>query len=218
MDYLELTAMVIATGAVGTAAFGIVEALKWTRLGLVGFARIGVTLREELMQAIAKAYGAGSETYLQGLYRQDRAAGGLPRALRQGVRVGLTAENAARLAEAVGVVVPTELQSAAQKIEQGAELGDRERSVIGRFELAVDTRIEAAIALADASYKGGMQIAASLIAIGLAFLGAATIEGGIAANWPRALLVGVAAVPIAPIAKDVAAGIKSARQAMGRPS
>ena len=215
MTYLDLTAMIVATGAVGTAAFGIVEALKWTPLGLIGYGRIRKTLGTEVMSAVERAYGSGFGTYLQGLYRQGRVKGGLGKALRQGVRIGLTGSSAAELAEAVQVVGPDELAQAAQKLQSGSELNPAERSIVGRFELAIDARIDAALALAESNYKGGMQLSASFVAIGLALIAACTFEGGFAANSVRAIVVGVAAVPLAPIAKDLASGIKSARQAMG---
>jgi hypothetical protein len=218
MSYLDLTAMVLATGAVGTAAFGIVEALKWTPLGLIGYGRIRATLGAEVMKAVERAYGSGFSTYLQGLYRQGRVGGGLGKALRQGVRIGLTGDSAAALANAVQVVGPDELAQAALKLQSGSELDPAERSLVGRFELAIDARIDAALALAETNYTGGMKVSASFVAIGLALLAGATLEGGFCANWMLGIVVGVAAVPLAPIAKDVATGIKSARQAMGAKS
>jgi hypothetical protein len=218
MGDLNLTAMVLATGAVGTAAFGIVEALKWTCLGLIGYGRIETTLGTKVMQAVERAYGSGFETYLEGLYRQGRGKGGLGKALRQGVRIGLTGDSAADLAQAVEVVDPAGLAQAARKLQSGGVLDGTERSVVGRFELAVDARIDAALALAEANYKGGMQFSAMLVALGLALLAACSLDTGFCANWKPALVVGIAAVPLAPIAKDVASGIQSARRAMGAKS
>ena len=36
----NLGTIVLAVGALGTASFGIVEALKWTGVGLFGFGKI----------------------------------------------------------------------------------------------------------------------------------------------------------------------------------
>lgn len=46
-----LATMVLATGALGTAPFGVVDGLKWTRLGESGFPTIKKLLGPELMRA-----------------------------------------------------------------------------------------------------------------------------------------------------------------------
>ena len=48
--------MVLAAGALGTAAFGIVDGLKATAIGAAGFARLSAMLGP-LKTALAKAYG-----------------------------------------------------------------------------------------------------------------------------------------------------------------
>ena len=87
IEFTQLTAAILATGAVGTAAFGIVEALKFTPLGLAGYRRIPSTLGAPLMDAVGKAYGSGTRELLHGLYRQDRKSGKLAKTLRQGVGI-----------------------------------------------------------------------------------------------------------------------------------
>lgn len=212
-DSWWLVEVVLATGAIGTAAFGVVDALKGTPLGLVGFHRISGTLGQSIMKAVDVAYGSGSRVLLQGFYRQDREKGALGRALRQGVRVGLRAATAEDLAREVGTVVdPAKLKIAVEKLEEGRDLDPEDQGVIGRFELAVDTRIDAALALAQASYTAWMRIAASGVALTLATVGTRAAMGE-DFRWTIAILLGVAAVPLAPIAKDVASGLTSARRA-----
>jgi hypothetical protein len=92
---------VAAVGALGVAAFGMVEALGKTlfvfpipgthiRLGLpyVGFNRI-----EDLLKKVAPAmeasYGKDFRTILRQQYRAGRSQGQAPESIRQGVRLGL---------------------------------------------------------------------------------------------------------------------------------
>ena len=79
--------IVLATGALGTAAFGIVEAFKWTRLGYAGFSQIKKNLGP-IWDTLRDAYGRDYEQVLRGQYRGNQQE--LVRTIRQGVRIGLT--------------------------------------------------------------------------------------------------------------------------------
>ena len=87
----NLGTIVLATGALGTAAFGIVEALKWTRLGEAGFRAI-LKVLGPIIELLRTAYGPDFQNLLRAQYRGDQRD--LTRVIRQGVRVGLTAANA----------------------------------------------------------------------------------------------------------------------------
>lgn len=222
----HVTELVLATGALGTAAFGIVEGLKPVRwVGEAGFEAIPATLGDAV-QTLEQAHGPGWEAVYRGLYRGDQAE--LARLLRQGARIGLTRENAAAVGAALFgarapeiadlVRVTTHLYAAAA--EQGggeARTTDAERRALGRFELAMDARIDAALAIARQRYASRARLSAFVVSLGVA-LGTAVmldeVPGGGWSRWLVALLVGVAAVPIAPIAKDVASGIQAAAKAL----
>ena len=208
---MDLTNAILATGALGTAAFGVVEALKFTSLGNAGFA---VALRQlgPLTEALHVAYGEDYGSLLRGQYRaEDRDL--MARTLRQGVRIGVTDGNAASIARFLGSMDKAELAAAIKAAESGKNLSSAQRNIIGRFELAADARIDAALTLARARYVDSARIAASLVSLILAL--------AVGANMPdvtmlQALIVGLAAVPLAPIAKDVASGIQSAARALKR--
>lgn len=204
---LAVTNLVLATGALGTAAFGIVEALKWTALGTFGFKGIREVLGP-VMELLKVAYGDGYLELLKALFRGD--TGELARVIRQGVRVGLTPDNAARAANFLGVVKGDELAAVAALILRGEELDSAQRNVLGRFELAVDTRIDAAITRSRDLYVGSMRMAASVVALGIAIGVAAFLAKPI---W-LGLLIGIAAVPLAPIANDVVTALQSASKAL----
>lgn len=204
----HLGAAVLAAGALGTAAFGIVEGLKSSKLiGEAGFSTI-VRMLKALWEALHIAYGTDVEHLLRAQYRGD--ARELARVMRQGVRLGLTPGNAAAIATELGVVTAEALVDAARAVEAGLELTPQQRNVLGRFELAVDARIESALTLALDRYKRAVIIAASVIAVGIAL-----VVGRELGVPPReSLIVGLAAVPLAPVAKDVASALKAAATAL----
>ncbi len=210
----DLAGLVLAIGALGTAAFGIVDAMKWTWIGISGFRQIRRTLGP-LTAALEIAYGPDFEELLRSQYRNGRAKGDLTRTIRQGVRIGLTEDNAEQLAQFVGVVDGTNLKQAAEIIRQGGELSSELRGVVGRFELAVDTRIDAALALAEHRYKGSVRLHASFVSVILALIAAYYLSSEqLSEVWLWALVVGIAAVPIAPMAKDLSKALQSAGKAI----
>ena len=205
----NLGAAVLAAGALGTAAFGIVEGLKrWRPVGEAGFEAI-VRILGPLMDALRSAYGPDAIGLLRAQYRGDSQD--LARIMRQGTRLGLSARNAEQLAASLGVVGPTELAEAAAAVEAGQELTPEQRNVIGRFELAADARIEAAMILALDRYKGTVRITASFIAVALALAVGEQFE---TVTRLESFMIGIAAVPLAPVAKDVATAVRAAAEAL----
>ena len=204
----NLGTAIIAVGALGTAAFGIVEASKW--IGFVGEAGFGSARRilGRLTETLEVAYGPAYDEVLRAQYRGNQRE--LARTLRQGARVGLNAQNASQVAAFLGSIDGAALAAAVAAAERNGDLTPTERGVIGRYELAADARIDAALALAQARYVGVARMLSSLVAVVIA-LGvgyAMDVAPG------TSILVGIAAVPLAPIAKDVASGIQAASKAM----
>jgi hypothetical protein len=210
---------IAAAGALGTACFGIVEALKWTPLGAAGFGQIKQYVGPEMQAALRVAYGADFEHLLRAQYRQDsQHQTTIAKSLRQGVRIGLTSNNAEAIATFLGTVEASALRSAVLKVEQAQPLSDDSRAAIGRFELAADARIDSALARAQDVYIGTVRSAASLLAIVLAEAAAWLLGTGadsVGPNvWLVGLLVGVVAVPLAPIANDVVGALQAATRAL----
>ena len=214
----QLGELVLAAGVIGTAAFGIVDGLKWLWIGRLGFGQIKNRLGA-LTSALQNAYGPDVLDLLEAQYRNGRTKGDLPKTLRQGVRVGLTPGNAGELAGYVGMVDGDKLTEIAGSIAEGTSLDSSQRGLLGRYELAVDARLDAALGLAEQSYKSGARLHAAGIAVVLALLAATTmIEASMTDQqmWElmiKAFIVGIAAVPLAPIAKDVAKALQSANKA-----
>jgi hypothetical protein len=207
--------IVAAAGALGTACFGIVEALKWTPLGEAGFGQIIKFLGPDLLGSLEVAYGAQYEKLLRAQYRQDSQQQTLiAKSLRQGVRLGLTPANAPALATYLGTVSPAALQSAATSIANGAALAAADQNAIGRFETAVDARIDSALSQAQDSYLGAIRFTASLLAIGIALAIQWMFKASSPTDYVGALIVGLVAVPLAPIANDVVSALQAATKAL----
>jgi len=60
MDFNSLTTWIASTGAVGTAAFGVLEALKGTFVGPLGSGRVRDVLEDDYWKAPDAVYGKGS--------------------------------------------------------------------------------------------------------------------------------------------------------------
>ena len=204
----NLGTIILATGALGTAAFGIVEALKWTRLGEAGFRAI-LKVLGPIIELLRTAYGPDFQNLLRAQYRGDQRD--LTRVIRQGVRVGLTAANANQAARFLGMIDGERLTEAARQVEEGQELSAELRNVLGRFELAVDTRIDAALMLAKSRYVGATRVTSSILAILIAVAVGVFLGEG---YMFQAILVGIAAVPLAPVAKDLVSALQSASKAI----
>jgi hypothetical protein len=210
---------VAAAGALGTACFGIVEALKWTPLGTAGYGQIPKYLGPDLQGALRVAYGDDFQRLLQAQYRQDsQHQSTIAKSLRQGVRIGLKSNNAQAIARFLGTVDPPALEAAVANVERGVPLSDADRGAIGRFELAADARIDSALSRAQDLYIGTVRCTASLLAIGLAegtaFLLGSEMAGEGLQRWLVGLLVGIVAVPLAPIANDVVSALQAATRAL----
>jgi hypothetical protein len=204
--------IILATGALGTAAFGIVEALKWTRLGEAGFGAI-LKMLGPIIELLHTAYGPDFENLLRAQYRGDQRE--LTRTLRQGVRVGLTAGNAPVAARFLGTIDDQKLSDAARQINEGRDLTAELRNVLGRFELAVDMRVDAALTLAQSNYTGATRMTASIFAFVIALSVGIYLSYKYGDNYVfQALLVGIAAVPLAPVAKDLVSALQSASKAI----
>ncbi len=211
MTINTLSSAIAAAGALGTASFGIVEGLKWTALGTAGFGSIGAYLGHDLVGCLRGAYGPEFERLLRAQYRQDsRSQTLIAKSLRQGVRIGLTTANAENVARFLGTVAPAALKQAAAAVEASTPLTDAERGAIGRFELAADARIASALSRAQDVYLGWVRGSASLCAIVLG-IAAALILGS---DLVDGVIVGIVAVPLAPIANDVVAALQAATRAM----
>jgi hypothetical protein len=165
---------------------------------------------------------------LKAQYRNGRAKGDLPRTLRQGVRIGFgimqpediakTAltigidEQAAGLAAKALITARDQRPPAAgeEELDVYPEVSTEQRSALARLETAIDARIDAALVLAETQYVTQTKIIATFVALAIAFGVGHFIE----AEGVVSFMIGIAAVPLAPVAKDLATALQEAVRAL----
>lgn len=260
----DIPVFIAAIGALGIAAFGIVDAVgkalfvfdiplpgflggreakdadsrarprRRVAMGLpyVGFGKVR-RLARLLAPALIVSYGEEYDRILRQQYRAGRGQGEAPDTLRQGVRLGLPfldpraaqgviaavwglpeAQTAA-LAEALTAEKQAGSEGAAKAPPAVAEA----QALAARFATALDTRVAAAFELAEEIYQARARLWAAAVAIGLSLAYHASTAGAKImdpAGWLVALLVGLAAVPLAPIAKDLSSSLSDALNALGK--
>jgi hypothetical protein len=225
LNWDSLLNWIAATAAVGTAAMGLVEALKvlslpqGVSLGTLGLGKVKRHLGAPALAALAKVYGpdAGS-TLLEGAWRKGSKE--LETMLGNGLRMAVFSEldDLGGFFEAFGQN-REEISAAVKRLRQGEAAGPgamdpasaRER--VARLEAAIDARVEAAVASGVDAYASGMRFAASVLAIVGCVLVASSdvIPTAHRPSWGQAFLIGILSVPIAPIAKDVVGFLNSLR-------
>jgi hypothetical protein len=221
----SVTHFIAAAGALGTAAFGLVEAAKGlTPLGTAGLGTLKKALGPEALKALGAAYGeAGWEPILSGTYRKGSEA--VAQTLRNGLRLALDGTYGAQVAKSLALPEETVAQAlgayaratapgAGVEADQDAGM-EAARRALGRVELALDARIQGAVATAEAARIGWLQAWAGAVALGGA-LAVSLLQGGSWTDLGRAALIGLVAVPVAPLSKDLVSFLQTARTSLSK--
>jgi len=146
------------------------------------------------------------------------------------IKLHLSAGNAAELAANTNVD-PVLLQSVAAKIVSGATLTQLESDAYSRFDMIVTALLDEAYHHADDVYRNWTRVLAGAIAVLLAVVAGLTLftqttqaaalqDLGLLAAYAKshylyqAILVGLLATPLAPIAKDLSSALSTAVNTM----
>lgn len=233
LDHIGSTTAAI--GALGTAAFGLVDATKSMFGGVStrGFASIAKTMATLIPEASVASAAASStaepatppalslasilvtlkSNWINGVAQEDQVA--IAKSL---VKLRLNVDLARPLAELTSVD-PVTLTAVAAKLASGQPLTQNETDTYARFDLILTTLLEQAYQRGDQQYRNTAKILACAISVLLAVggagaLGQFTTSGQAAHHFWQAVLVGVLATPLAPIAKDVASAIQAGAAAV----
>lgn len=208
-------------------------------LPYAGFGAVKRAMRP-LAPALRLAYGAEHLDIVAQQYRADRSKGAAPDTIRQGVRLALPFMEVSQAADVIACVwdmkrAHSEALAEALQAPSGATAGktapisspagpiDPAQALAGRFATALDARINAAFDLAEERYEAQAKMWAGVVAVLLALvmnygLGPSTtphhrllgiLEHG-RFEWSLAFAVGLAAVPLAPVAKDISTRLQDA--------
>jgi hypothetical protein len=218
LSSLDLPKVVLAIGSLGTAAYGLVDATKGFGGGVSnrGFGDIKKVVSKFIPSSSGGTGGASAlalpsalatlrANWLNGMALADQKS--IAKAL---VKLNLTNGSARGMAAAAGVDGDL-LTSVADKLATGASLNQQETDVYGRFDLLLTAVLDQGYQRADQRYRNTAKLLAVPVAVALALLGALAIGGGglTSTDALRALIGGLLATPLAPVAKDLSSAIQA---------
>jgi hypothetical protein len=226
---ISLPDVIMAVGGLGTAAFGLLEAIKPVipTINHIGFGGIRTTVstltpdeggggaplnalpRVKVLDSLLANWVNGTD-----LGSQKTIAKSL-------IKLHLSSGNAAALASATNVDA-TLLTAVAASIAAGTALSQQQTDAYSRFDLIVTALLDEVYQHADQYYRNWMRGLAAAIAVVLAVAGGYAVQNGFITpsgnfDWKTfvaAVLVGLLATPLAPIAKDVSTALATAVNTM----
>jgi hypothetical protein len=228
----HISEYILAVGALGTAAFGLVDGSKAFRGGIsrAGFRYIRAAL-EPFDSALTKALGKDIPDCDWRAVMRSHWINGRPKDEQKAIAValiqlGLAPETVDDVAKGGNVDV-AELKKVVDKLAKGGTLDEQQLNLVGRLKATIEARTDAAYERADQVYRSYARFWAGVLAILLAFVadyllltgqGVAVTDyfGPTGGHPAEAFFVGLVAVPLAPIAKDVASALSKAVHALGR--
>lgn len=247
MTVINVGDTIAAVGALGTASFGLADATKAFGGGIsrAGLKYIRAALAplfgpeaqpgdRNTATSFGSVLGNLKANWMNGTSLADQKA--IAKSL---LKLRLSPSTAPAMASATGVGAP-ELTAIATAINSGSHLTPAQADIFGRFDLALTSILDEGYQAADQRYRNCAKLLAGAFAVVIAVLAGAlmsspnfqvgTIRGGTAsgtslpywgtANMWVALLCGVLATPLAPVAKDItsaiAAGVGVMQRVQGR--
>lgn len=238
-----LAGAVTALGALGTSAFGLVDATKLMRGGVSssGFCFIRTVIEELAPEDKIGGTPASPETpgippspsrssvsatsqkniiataranWINGLSIADQKG-----TLKALLKLRLNPSSAPGFA-AFADLDPAVLVSVATKLTNGETMSEPELDTYGRFDLLLSVTLDRALQSADQRYRNSAKMAAGLVAIALAEMAAFSLQSTLFAGTAdlvlaaQAFVAGLLATPLAPIAKDVSTSLATAAKAV----
>lgn len=223
MDVANLPDIITAIGGLGTAAFGLLEAAKpvnpW--INRIGFGGIRQTITR---LAPPDANGAppvnalpraGILESLLANWINGTDLGSQKAIAKSLIKLHMSAANAAALAKATNVDGAT-LEQVAGSMVTGTSLTQPQSDAYARFDLIVTAQLDECYQRADQIYRNWTRALAAIIAVALSFIGGWSLSAGsFSAYWHsplpgQAMLIGLLATPLAPIAKDLSVALTTA--------
>lgn len=218
----QISDYIAAAAALGTASFALVDASKAILGGVsnCGFGYIASAIRKFLPEnpevgdsnnplQLDEVLDTLRANWLNGTVLADQKA--IAKSL---IKLNLNEVNAPRFAKAAGVNENV-LIVIASKLASGAQFTDEENDLFGRFDLTLAAILDKGYQRADQSYRNSAKAWSVFVSVALAIAGVFILYEPNPTHIAGAILLGLAATPIAPIAKDLtsalAAGVKVAQ-------
>jgi hypothetical protein len=214
----SVTTIIGAAAALGTAAFGLVDATKVFAGGPsnFGFSYIRNAVRPFIAGARSRTGtgGLGEDgiwttlraNWLNGMAKADQKA-----VAKSLIRLCIHPVNAPTLARAAGIDEAA-FTAVATKLDNGTDLTNQEVTLIGRFDAVVSAALDAGYERGDQFYRNAAKACAAVVAIVLGAWAGYLVGGGDFV-W-RGAIIGVISTPLAPIAKDLSSTLVAAANAV----
>ena len=220
----QLGQVITAIGGLGTAAFGLVDAAK---SAFSGINRVGLKHIHEVVSELApEGASAGGPVNalpqanilesLEANWVNGNDLASQKAIAKSLIKLHLSSANASTVA-VMASVDPAVLTAVASNLETGTPLSQAESDTYSRFDLIVTALLDEAYQVSDQVYRNFTKTLAALLAVALAVAAGWSLEG---ANFrsPKeialAVLVGLLATPLAPIAKDLSSALATAVNTM----
>lgn len=222
LDQLHLSEIIAAIGGLGTAAFGLMEAIKpvFPFINRIGFGGIRTAVsalvppESGAKSPVNSLNAAGILNTIEANWVNGNDLAAQKAIAKSLIKLHLSAGNAAAVAAATNVD-PAELTAVATSIAAGTPLTQDQADTWARFDLIVTAILDHQYQCGDVTYRNWMRFFAGCVAVVLAVTGGYTMHGSsdgyfLSVDFGRALLVGLLAVPMAPIAKDLTSALATA--------
>jgi hypothetical protein len=216
---INLPQATLAVGALGSAATGLVDTTKVFAVGIshAGFGYIKQLIARTVPKASGTqpATGLTTDDILETLlanWMNGMDTGAQKAIARSFIKMHLNPATAAALAKEANVD-PDSLISVAKKLASMDSLQTAEADTYGRFDVAISALVDRAYERGDQFYRNSCKALAALFSVALALAGDYSLSGVL--PWWQAVVIGLIATPLAPVAKDIANAIQTASDAVG---
>lgn len=215
LEISEIVTIILAIGALGTAAYGIVDGLKLFGIGSIGFGKISSFLGPNLMKSLESVYGKDCKQLLIAQYIKGRGQGDLVSTLRQGFKLGLPKLDLNQISNEFPEMDIEGLSGAADAVREGRDPEENEQIALARFDIVIDTKIEAAMALAESKYVNSIKLISAFVAVAISIFVSWKLSplGDSSSSIIYGVIIGLLAIPISPVAKDLAKAVTAAKDA-----
>jgi hypothetical protein len=218
MDIQQTTELITAIGALGTSAFGLVDATKVFGGGInhVGFRRIRrcvTALTPQPTQTTNSLPQTDILNTLKGNWFNGTDLGAQKAIAKSLIKLHLNSGNAAQVAKAANSD-PATLTKVVEKQASASPLEPAEGDAYARFDMIVTAMLDEAYQRADQQYRNAARACAMAISIILALAAKWMLGDSVSISVPEAGMIGLVATPLAPIAKDLSTALSAAVNAL----
>lgn len=217
---MDLPQAALAIGAIGTAATGLVDSTKAFSGGIsrAGFGYIKQLIARTVPSGpnAQAGSGLGADDILNTLlanWMNGMDPGSQKAIAKSFIKLHLNPTTSAALAVQTNVD-PAALANVTAKLAAMQPLTNQESDAFGRFDLALSAFIDRAYERGDQYYRNWCKVLACIFAVILAFAG--NYGHRYLPHWWQALIVGLIATPLAPMAKDIANAIQTASDSLSK--